>query len=66
MCRDGKYIGYTAFLGVAVLNGAANAEVFKWTDANGRVHYSDRKIYSSAVNLNITAVQLVSVSLTEA
>ncbi len=54
MSRVGKCITYVALVGVVVLIGVANAEVFKWTDANGKVHYSDRKMDSSAVNLNVT------------
>lgn len=54
MSRVGKCITYVALVGVVVLIGVANTEVFKWTDANGKVHYSDRKMDSSAVNLNVT------------
>ena len=37
--------------------GTANAEVFKWVDANGKIHYSDRKVDSSAEKLNVSIGQ---------
>ena len=40
-------------LGLIVLNGAAHAEIFKWVDANGKVHYSDRKMNTKAQQLNV-------------
>lgn len=42
-----------ALLGLIVLNGVAHAEIFKWVDANGKVHYSDRKINNQAQTLNM-------------
>ncbi|MFG6428464.1 DUF4124 domain-containing protein [Roseateles sp. LYH14W] len=30
-------------LGAACCAGASQAQVYKWTDANGKVHYGDRK-----------------------
>ena len=36
-----------------MLSSAANAEIFKWVDANGKVHYSDRKISSQAQKVNV-------------
>ncbi len=41
-------------IGFALACGAVHAEVFKWVDANGKIHYSDRKIDSSAEKLSIS------------
>jgi len=30
-------------LGAACVAGAGQAQIYKWTDANGKVHYGDRK-----------------------
>ena len=40
-------------LGLILLSGAAQAEIFKWVDASGKVHYSDRKMNTQAQKLNI-------------
>ena len=40
-------------LGLFVLSGVAHAEIFKWVDANGKVHYSDRKSSIQAQTLNV-------------
>ncbi len=40
-------------LGMIILSGTAHAEVFKWVDANGKVHYSDRKMTTQAQKLNV-------------
>ncbi len=40
-------------LGFALLSGTAQAEIFKWVDANGKVHYSDRKMNTQAQKLNV-------------
>ena len=40
-------------LGLFVLSGVAHAEIFKWVDANGKVHYSDRKSSTQAQTLNV-------------
>ncbi len=42
-----------ALLGFILLSGAAHAEIFKWVDANGKVHYSDRKISTQAQKVNV-------------
>lgn len=42
-----------ALLGFILLSGAAHAEIFKWVDANGKVHYSDRKISTQAHKVNV-------------
>lgn len=34
----------SAFLMLAVLSTPAPAQVYKWTDANGKVHYSDKAV----------------------
>ncbi len=41
------------FLGLFFLGNSAHAEIFKWVDANGKVHYSDRKMNSQAQQINI-------------
>ncbi len=43
----------TVALLAIIFSGAASAEIFKWVDANGKVHYSDRKVSSQAQVLNI-------------
>jgi len=40
-------------MGMAVLSNAAHAEIFKWVDENGKVHYSDRKISPQAETVNV-------------
>lgn len=40
-------------LGLVSLSGAAQAEIFKWVDADGKVHFSDRKISSEAQKINV-------------
>jgi molecular chaperone DnaK (HSP70) len=42
-----------ALIGFILLSGAAHAEIFKWVDANGKVHFSDRKISSQAQKVNV-------------
>lgn len=54
MSRVGRLICKVVLISFVALNGAAYAEVFKWVDANGKVHYSDRKIDASAVELNVS------------
>ena len=54
MSRIGKLISKVVLINFVALNGAAYAEVFKWVDANGKVHYSDRKNDASAVELNVS------------
>lgn len=36
-----KIIGFLTF-SLLVMSNSANAEVYKWTDENGKVHYSDK------------------------
>ena len=48
-----RVVFITITLFAILLTSAANAEIFKWTDANGKVHYSDRKISSKAQTLNV-------------
>lgn len=40
-------------LGVFVLGGGAHAEIYKWVDENGKVHFSDRKIVTEAKKVNV-------------
>ena len=42
-----------ALLGFILMSGAAHAEIFKWVDANGKVHFSDRKTNSQAQKVNV-------------
>ncbi|MFK7816056.1 MAG: DUF4124 domain-containing protein [Gammaproteobacteria bacterium] len=42
-----------ALLGCILMSGAAHAEIFKWVDADGKVHFSDRKISSQAQKVNV-------------
>jgi hypothetical protein len=48
-------IGMTGLvlLGLIALSSAVQAEIFKWVDANGKVHYSDRKISTQAQTVNV-------------
>lgn len=42
----------TIFIIAALLLGTiANAEVYRWTDANGKVHYTDKKPAAKAENI---------------
>jgi Domain of unknown function (DUF4124) len=36
------YAGRLLFLGVLAVTGHAQAELYKWTDAQGKVHYTDQ------------------------
>lgn len=36
-----------------IFSSAASAEIFKWVDANGKVHFSDRKIDPQAQVVNV-------------
>lgn len=42
-----------AVLGFILMSGAAHAEIFKWVDENGKVHFSDRKISAQAQKVNV-------------
>jgi len=42
-----------ALLGFILMSSAAHAEIFKWVDANGKIHFSDRKISSQAQTVNV-------------
>jgi hypothetical protein len=42
-----------ALLGFILMSGAAHAEIFKWVDANSKVHFSDRKISSQAQKVKV-------------
>ena len=54
MSGIGNLLCGVMLIGIAGLNGVAYAEVFKWVDANGKVHYSDHKTDASAEQLNVT------------
>lgn len=47
-----KRVG-AALLGFILMSGVAHAEIFKWVDADGKVHFSDRKISSQAQKVNV-------------
>ncbi len=36
---------------IAVISSIAQAEVYRWTDANGKVHYTDKKPTTAAENI---------------
>ena len=40
-------------LGIFFLSSPAHAEIFKWVDENGKVHYSDRKMSNQAQQINV-------------
>ena len=54
MIRVGSLICAITCFGFSLLSGNVFAEVYKWVDANGKVHYSDRKVDSAAVKLNVS------------
>lgn len=54
MTRVGKLICAITFISFAVISGNATAEIYKWVDANGKVHYSDRKVDAKAVTLDVS------------
>ena len=54
MSRVGKLINIAVLITFVLASGTASAEIFKWVDGNGKVHYSDRKTDSSAEKLNVT------------
>ena len=47
-------VGIITMALLAILfSSAANAEIFKWVDANGKVHYSDQKFNPAAQTVNV-------------
>lgn len=46
--RSLKYIALILPLSGLFFTAPSNAEIYKWTDAQGKVHYSDRKIANTA------------------
>ena len=48
----GKIICSSFFISLLFISGNASAEIYKWVDANGKVHYSDRKVDAAAIKLN--------------
>jgi 3-oxoacyl-ACP reductase-like protein len=36
---------------VLMISASAQAEVYRWTDANGKVHFGDKKVGASAENI---------------
>ncbi len=51
MSRVGTFVA--VLLGLLFLGSTAHAEIFKWVDANGKVHYSDRKMNTQAQKLDV-------------
>ena len=49
-----KLIAGAILISFAISIGIANAEIFKWVDSNGKVHYSDRKIDPSAKEIDVS------------
>ena len=54
MTRIGSLFCAMTFISFALFSGNALAEVYKWVDANGKVHYSDRKVDAAAVKLDVS------------
>ena len=52
-----KLIIGAILISFAISMGTANAEIFKWVDADGKVHYSDRKVNSNAEKLDVSTGQ---------
>jgi glutaredoxin len=55
---------FTLLLFLAAHIGTASAEIYKWTDANGNVHFSDRapkSVSSETVNLKINTFKSVTI-----
>ncbi len=42
-----------ALLGMIIFSSVAQAEIYKWVDENGKVHFSDRKIVTQAKKVNV-------------
>ncbi len=57
--RTGRYgmkrVGMVGFilLGMIFLSNSVHAEIYKWVDENGKVHFSDRKIVTQAEKVNV-------------
>ena len=49
-----KLIAGAILISFAISIGIANAEIFKWVDSYGKVHYSDRKIDPSAKEIDVS------------
>ena len=54
MSKDIKIKFPVILISLAIVCGSVSAEVFKWVDANGKVHYSDRKIDPSAKEIDVS------------
>ena len=54
MTRVGKIICSSIFISFLLISSNASAEIYKWVDANGKVHYSDRKVDAAAVKLDVS------------
>ncbi len=52
--KVGNKLSLVVFLGLSMVLGTVQAEVYKWVDERGKVHYSDRKMYSNASTMNIS------------
>ena len=58
MSKDIKLKFAVILISLAIVCGSAHAEVFKWVDANGKVHYSDRKTDPSAKEIDVSTGKL--------
>ena len=52
-----RYFKFTAtlILSVALASAATAAEIYKWTDGDGNVHYTDKPIDETSEHLNIAS-----------
>ena len=52
-----RYLKITAtlILSVALASAATASEIYKWTDEDGNVHYTDKPVDSSSERLNIAS-----------
>ena len=57
MIRNLKLVYVALMICMTVFAATADAEIYKWIDANGKVHYSDMKTNSNAKQLDVTTGQ---------
>ncbi len=60
-----KQLAMATFL-IALMSGVANAEVYKWQDANGKVHYSSNPPSKNAKPADLPPIMKGDVKLTNA
>ena len=47
------YLTATLILSVALASAASASEIYKWTDEDGNVHYTDKPLDPSSVQVNV-------------